>query len=242
MNRRLYLRSIAASSVVAAAGCLNSLSSGNDHRTDRGSGTERDRADGAVLEPPKRDLSEASHPSYGDDFPAVELPDPLNGETVSTDQFEGERTVLMTFFYTSCPDGVCPALLLRLRRVQAVAAEGGYGDDAAFLAMTFDPERDTEDALRTYAGERGVDHDAGNWHFLRPERYETAEEIVTEQFGLPLKKRDANEHEDLEYVFPHYGYIFLVNERGLVERVYPDGATVATARLVEDFETVVAGT
>ncbi|ADB63106.1 hypothetical protein Htur_4289 (plasmid) [Haloterrigena turkmenica DSM 5511] len=99
-NRRLFLRSIAASSIGVAAGCLDTLSSG-DEGANNSDGSERERIDGAVLEPPERDLSEASHPSYGDEFPAVELPNPLNGETVSTDQFKNDRTVLMTFFYTS---------------------------------------------------------------------------------------------------------------------------------------------
>lgn len=134
---------------------------------------------------------------------------------------------------------MCPALLLRLRRAQEVAAENGYSNDVTFLAMTFDPERDTEDVLRTYADEQGIDLDAGNWHFLRPEQYKTGHEIVTEKFGLPLEKREAEEYENLDYMFPRFAYIFLVNERGLIERVYPNGATSETSQVVEDFETVV---
>ncbi|MFC4541352.1 SCO family protein [Halosolutus amylolyticus] len=224
MNRRHYLRSAAVSSVGAVAGCLGSLPGFDDGNT--------------VLDAPERDLSEATHPSYGDDLPAVSVPDPLRDEEISTAQFEGDRTVLLTFFYTNCPDGVCPALLLRLRRAQEVAAEQGFGDGVAFLAMTFDPERDTPDVLRTYADQQGVDLEAGNWHFLRPETYEAAKDIVGDEFGLPLEKRPAEDYENLEYMFPHYAYIFLVNDRGLVERVYPDGATIDVARVVDDFETV----
>ncbi|ADD07252.1 SCO1/SenC/PrrC family protein (plasmid) [Natrialba magadii ATCC 43099] len=234
MNRRVCLRSIAASSVVTTAGCLESLSQENDEQR------ERPHAEGVTLGPPEIDLREASHPSYGEAMPTVEFRDPLADEPISTAQFEGDRTVLLTFFYTSCPDGACPALLLRLRRAQEVTAEQGYCDDAAFLAMTFDPERDTEDVLRTHAGEQGVDLEAGNWHFLRPDRYEEAEESLTEQFGLPLEERDAEEYEHLEYMFPHFNYIFLVNERGRIERVYPDGATVEPSQVVGDFETVVS--
>jgi len=97
MNRRLWLRSIAASSVATTAGCLDSLSS-SEGQADDSDGSEREHADGAVLGPPAQDLSESSHPSYGDDVPSVELPNPLTGETVSTDQFENDRAVLMTFF------------------------------------------------------------------------------------------------------------------------------------------------
>jgi len=229
MDRRTYLRSVAAGTGVGAAvgtaGCLGVLG-------DSG-------AEGTVLGPPERDLSEAAHPSYGDEMPEFTVPDPLTGEEVSVADFEGERAVLWTSFYTHCPDGVCPALILRLRRAQAVAAEEGYGDESAFLALTFDPERDTAEVLREYAGQQGVDLDAGNWHFLRPRSYERGQELIDENFGLVIEKADADQYEDLEYQFPHYGLILLANKRGVVERAYPRGPQTDIERLVSDFERVV---
>ena len=223
MDRRTYLQSVAATGAVAVtAGCLG----------DGG-------AEGTVLGPPERDLSAASHPSYGDEMPEFSVPDPISGETVSSTGLEGERSYLWTSFYTSCPDGVCPALILRLRRAQEVAATEGYGDDAAFLAQTFDPERDTEGVLREYAGQQGVDLDAGNWHFLRPESYEVGKQLLDEQFGLAIEKVPADDYENLDYQFPHYGLILLVNDRGIVERAYPNGPTVDIETVERDFETVV---
>ncbi|WP_226479790.1 SCO family protein [Natrinema amylolyticum] len=230
MDRRTYLGAAGIAGLTSVAGCLGGALGGN--------GENAGHPD-AVLGPPEQDLSEASHPSYGDEFPSVSVPDPLADETVSTDQFEGDRTVLLTVFYTMCPDGMCPQLILRLRRAQEVAAQEGYGDDAAFLAMTFDPERDTESELRTYANERSIDLDAGNWHFLRPEQYEDAKAIVTDDFGLPLEKRHDNDYEKLEYSFPHFPYIFLINEQGVVERVYPKATSRKPSEIVDDFETVV---
>nr|WP_277543816.1 SCO family protein [Halomicroarcula sp. FL173] len=172
-------------------------------------------------------------------MPEFTVPDPMTGEDISTTDFEGERTILWTPFYTNCPDGVCPALILRLRRAQEVAAEGGYGDAAAFLAHTFDPERDTADVLREYARQQGVNLDTGNWHFLRPESYEAGQELLEEQFGLVIEKRPAEDLENLEYQFPHYGLILLVNERGIVERAYPNGASVDVETVENNFERVV---
>jgi protein SCO1/2 len=223
MNRRDSLRSLAAAGVVATAGCLGVL--GGDDPT--------------VLDPPEQDLSAAAHPSHGDELPELTLPDPIAGEEISTADFEGERAVLMTFFYTNCPDGVCPALTLRLRRAQEVAAEGGYGDAAAFLPITFDPERDTADVLRDYADQQGIDLGAGNWHFLRPESYESGQTLIEENFGLVIEKAPAENYENLEYQFPHYGLILLANERGIVERAYPNGASVDIEMVVDDFERVV---
>ena len=225
MNRRSYLQTVATAGAAATAGCLGVLG-------DSG-------AEGTVLGPPEVDLSEAVHPSYGDEMPEFTVPDPIAGEEVSVAEFEGERALLWTAFYTNCPDGVCPALILRLRRAQEVATEEGYGDSAAFLALTFDPERDTADVLGEYADRQGVDLDAGNWHFLRPESYERGQELLDEQFGLVVEKTPADKYENLEYRFPHYGLILLVNERGIVERAYPNGPTVEIETLVDDFTRVV---
>ncbi|ELY44059.1 SCO family protein [Natronorubrum sulfidifaciens] len=227
MNRRRYLQALTAAGAVGTAGCLETFSETDDSQT--------------ILEPPEQDLSEASHPSYGDAVPETTLPDPLLGEEISTTQFEGERAMLLTFIYTNCPDGMCPALTLRLRRAQAAAAEDGYGDESAFLSMTFDPERDTPDVLETYADQQGVNLEAGNWHFLRPETYDDAKQIVTDQYGLPLEKLDAEEYSGLEYAFPHYNLILLVNKQGIVERAYPNGAVIDPEDVVDDFETVVNG-
>lgn len=226
MNRRRFIQVSGTAGIVGAAGCLDSIPGTGGGRT--------------VLSEPEMDLSAAAHPSHGDDLPLVELPDPLTGETISTAELEGDRALLMTFIYTNCPDGMCPALTLRLRRAQEVAMADGHHDDAAFLATTFDPERDTADVLREYAIEQGVDLDAGNWHFLRPERYEAGTELLEEEFGLVIEKVETEEFDDLEYGFPHYNLILLVNRQGVVERAYPNGATVDIGRVIEDFETVVS--
>jgi len=238
MDRRTYLGAAGTVGLSSVAGCLGEALGGSE--TDDGDAGHPD----AVLGPPETDLSAASHPSYGDEYPSVTLPDPLSDETVSVEQFEGDRTVLMTFIYTNCPDGMCPALTLRLQRAQKAAVENGYEDEAAFLAMTFDPERDTAEQLRTFADRRSVDYDAENWHFLRPERYEKAQSIIGETYGLPeesLEKNYDHDYENVEYTFPHLPYIFLVNEAGIIERVYVKGHSVEVSRLIDDFETVVNG-
>jgi len=224
MNRRTFCKSAGVLGATAGtAGCLDALGLGNSR---------------TVLDPPERDLSAAAHPSHGDEMPHITVPDPITGEDVSVAEFEGQRAVLWTSFYTNCPDGVCPALVLRLRRAQAAAAEGGYSKDVSFLALTFDPERDTAAALEEYATQQSVDLGAGNWHFLRPETYERGQELLDENFGLVIEKAPADEYEDLEYQFPHYGLILLANKQGIVERAYPSGPNTDIQRLVNDVERV----
>ncbi|GAA0716337.1 protein SCO1/2 [Halorubrum trapanicum] len=241
MDRRHFLRSLAATGAAAGAtataGCAGVLgdSGSADDSPDFGGANAND----TVLGPPEQSRGDPVHPIRGDDMPEFTVPDPISGEEISTAGFEGDRAFLWTSFYTSCPDGVCPALILRLRRAQEVAAEEGFGDEAAFLPLTFDPERDTADVLREYAEQRGVNLDAGNWHFLRPESYEAGVELMDENFGLKIEKTDGSEYENLEYAFPHYGLILLVNKRGIVERAYPRGPQTDVERIVDDFRRVV---
>ena len=182
MERRTYLRALGAAGVAGTAGCLDTVDQAlsGDHDGD------------GILPPPDRQTG-AAYPEYGDEFPSFSLPDPIAETTVSLEDFVGEKPFLLTYFFTTCPDGACPALLLRLRWIQEDAAEHGYEDDIALLAFTFDPERDTPEVLREYAAERSIDYEADNWHFLRPETNDEAEEVMTETFNLPLERIDDDE-------------------------------------------------
>lgn len=252
MDRRTYLGSLGIVGMTSIAGCLgitdNSDTGGKNSNT--------------VLSPPdgkRGDPSyDPSYPSYGEEFPSFSIQDPLAGEAVSLEEFVGERAFLMTYIYTSCPDGACPMLLQYLRQVQEDAAKNGYADDVALLAMSFDPERDTADALQTFGGQIGVDYEAENFHFLRPESYETAKTLMRDTFGVPLEKTDempdgngstnqsqneSMDHDHGEYMFTHTSIVELVNDRGIVERAYPRAniqrEAVNTNVVVEDTRTVV---
>ncbi|MFC6716434.1 SCO family protein [Natrialbaceae archaeon GCM10025810] len=277
MERRTYLRSLGVAGVAGTAGCLDDLPA-------MGSDGEDRKAEGTVLGPPEQKRGEPSHPTYGDEIPSFSIEDPLTGEEISPEEFEGERAFLMTFIYTNCTDNVCPMLLSKLRYAQEKATDGDYSDEVAFLAMTFDPDRDDTDALQEEGEEQSVDFDAGNWHFLRPEDNDEAEEIVNGTFGVPYEQEDLEEHDhgdgnesgndhdetenesghdhgdgnesetdheseggnesddggDVESIV-HYDLILLVNDRGIVERSYPQATGVEGTRIAEDLETVVEG-
>lgn len=189
MKRRAYLGTLGAAGAVGLSGCLGNLPVVGDSET--------------VLDPPDRSRGEPSHPVHGDEFPTFTLPDPHEGTDVSLADFEGERAYLLTFIYTSCTED-CGALTSLLRLVQEDAAEQGYDDDVALLAMTFDPETDDTEALREYGEQYGVDIEADNWHFLRPETNEEAMSLLNDEIGVPAQVGghdhgdDDHDHEDDE--------------------------------------------
>ncbi|EMA35125.1 SCO family protein [Halobiforma nitratireducens] len=258
MERRTYLRSLGAAGTVGVAGLagclgdsLGAVGGGDDG--DDGDGQTEQWGDGpTVLDPPELNRGAASHPIHGQEFPEFTLPDPIAGEPVSLEDFVGERSFLMTYIFTECPDGACPALMTYLQRVQADAVEHGYADDLALLAMTFDPERDDADALAEYAAQQGVDHAADNWHFLRPDSYEEGKEILHDDFGMRIERVESDEledhgdhdHDDDHYSFIHINLILLANEDGVVERSYPralnEEAGGGPDTVLEDTRAVVA--
>lgn len=231
MDRRTYLRASATAGVALAAGCLG-----------RGAGN-------LTLDKPDdqgADSEDLPYPAYGQEFPESTLPDPLRDREITTSEFEDERVVLMTFIYTHCPDGICPALTQVLRHAQADAIENGYESDVAFLATTFDVERDTDAVLREYGESQGVKYEVENWHFLRPESQERAREVVTDTYGVQYERIDPSElagdhsgHDMGEYAYNHYPITYLVNRKGYVERAYAGVPEVS--RVVEEFSTIAEG-
>lgn len=249
-TRRGYLRAAAGAGGLgvtsAVAGCLGLGSPGGPN---------------TYLAAPDRgfDASELPYPTHGDPLPEVTVSAPLHGERVSTTQFDRDR--LLTFFYSHC-QSVCPRLVSTLRNVQTRAAEEGHGERVAFLATTFDPERDTEERLRSYADRMNVDRDAGNWYFLRPEPGERTKEVVTDTFGVAFQKQtiddgsgeDGHDHggksagdggtptdgrvgAEGAYGFVHAPMILLANADGYVERAYRETQPV-WQDVYDDFATL----
>jgi protein SCO1/2 len=209
MDRRAYLAAAAAAGTSAIAGCFGGATGSSS------GGSEQE----TYLEPPDSqvDPEDLPYPGYGQLLPDVTLPAPLHGEEVSIRQFETD--VVVTFFYSYCQT-VCPRLVGALRNIQAEAGADGYGDDVTFLAITFDPERDTESRLREYAGNMNVDRDADNWYFLRPESVSRAETVVSDEFGVAFQR---TEPEDMDmYMFNHFSLTALANAGNYVEKAYTD--------------------
>lgn len=186
LDRRSLLKTAVGGAAAGVTGCLDAFD---------------DRPEGVVLSPPEQyELlrnAELQHPVYGEPMPDVTVHDPLNDEDVSTGDYRGERHVVTTLFFTRCQE-TCPTLVSNLVQVQAEAASGGWTDEVALLAVTFDPEHDTEEVLREYAGEMGVDLDAGNFRFLRPRDTEHAREVVEKGFGGVFERSRVEDHANVD--------------------------------------------
>jgi protein SCO1/2 len=217
MDRRSYLAAGGALGLTATAGCLGVVESYWDADPD------------VVLGPPDRsaDPADLPYPAWGQPVPSVELPavDPATGRVAgAVDTASVGRPYLSTFFFSNCRT-VCPVLVSGLREVQIHAVENGYADAVSFLPVTFDPERDSPEALAAYADRMNVAVDAGDWRFLRPDSVERARAAVTDEFGVTFQKTATDDGEP-GWMYAHTGIVLLVNGDGFVERAYrPDRGT-----------------
>ncbi len=234
LDRREFMRLTGAGTVAATTGCLGVLGGGNEN---------------TYLPPPEnyetlRD-AELPYPVYGDRLTEATVEAPLRDREVSTREFVGDRHVLLTFVFTRCT-GVCPGLTANLVQVQADAAENGYSDDVALLAVTFDPAYDKGEVLREYADDMGIDRDAGNFYLLRPDGEERSREVVEEAFGHGYEKTELySETGELEHgsegddgpqqPFAHQPLFLLANSDGYVERSYGNSAPTPNT-VIEDVQ------
>ncbi|MXX53035.1 MAG: SCO family protein [Dehalococcoidia bacterium] len=121
----------------------------------------------------------------GDIAPNFALSDQAD-RSVSLESLKGQ-VVVLTFLYTNCPD-VCPIVTSRLREVQMLLETDA--DDARFVAVSVDPDRDTVGSAQEYLDRWGL---SANWHFLVGDRPEL-EEVWKAYYVDPA----VSDHDPLE--------------------------------------------
>jgi protein SCO1/2 len=156
------------------------------------------------------------------ELPHFELVD-QNGMPFLSSVMKGKVWVV-DFFYSSCP-GPCPALTSQLSSVHRdFEGEAGVG----FLSISSDPEKDTPEVLRAYAGKFHADE---RWLFLtgsKPRIYE----LANTGFKLSLK-----EMADSPEPISHSTRLCLVDQQGWVRGFYEgvgEESSSAGKRLRED--------
>lgn len=126
----------------------------------------------------------------------------VDGNTVTLENTNGAVRVLY-FFFSYCPD-VCPPTTFLLSQAQEeLKKEGLFGDKVKFLSVTIDPERDTPERLREFAGM--FDADLSGWKFLRGDEQETAE--LAGKYKVMVGKDKNGE-------FWHANLIVLLDKKG----------------------------
>ena len=135
-----------------------------------------------------------------------------NGQAFQLSDQRG-KIVLMFFGYTNCPD-ICPLTLAQFK--QARAQLGQQADRVRFVFITVDPERDTEEKIKTYLG--AIDPAIVGLGGSQAEL-----EQVWRAYGVYRQKQPGQSQNDYADLLEHSSRVYLVDTQGNLHVTYPFG-------------------
>ena len=171
-------------------------------------------------------LSACGSPAL-DDYSDVsyELTD-QNGETVIfPDDYQGSPLVI-GFIYTNCPD-ICSFITANVGKVYEEMSNPG---DTKFVLVTFDPERDTPEVLKSYAQAFGMDRDP--FQFLTGDP-ETIDDFM-KRVSVRTQESYSKELDDGDrmYFLNHSDKILLINENS--ELIFDYGGSMTPVNIITE--------
>ncbi len=159
-------------------------------------------------------------------FTAPDLPLASTRDTQFQIGQERNKTLLVFFGYTFCPD-VCPATLGQLRQVMAKL--GNQASSVEVLFVTVDPARDTADQLKHYLRPFGPT-------FIGLTGSEEQLQPVWKAYGV---YREIRPGSPTAYTVDHSVRIYLIDPQGRLRLTYTDAAQIDW--IAEDIQHVLGG-
>ncbi|OPH48847.1 hypothetical protein BC351_38015 [Paenibacillus ferrarius] len=140
----------------------------------------------------------------------------LKGEPVQLSDSSG-KVRIVEFFFGNCVD-ICPATTSNMVLMQNNLKEKKiFGDKVEFLSITFDPLRDTPEALEKYAKALGIDQGAG-WQLLRGSEQQVLQ--TTNDYGImAVKQKDGQFAHSIKS-------LFLIDQNGYIRSIFEMGASM----------------
>ncbi|MCQ6558761.1 SCO family protein [Paenibacillus mendelii] len=115
------------------------------------------------------------------------------------------------FYFANCPD-VCPPTTFLMSELQdKLKKDGTFGKDVEFISISFDPERDTPEAVRKFIEKIPNEIDLTGWTFLRGKDDAETKQLM-EDFGLSLLKDEETK------LYSHADMITLVDREGQIRK------------------------
>ena len=154
-----------------------------------------------------------------------------DGSLVSLQQLRGKIWVA-DFIYTNCTD-TCP---LQSTMVAKLQQEYATKPDFQLVSFTVDPERDTPQALTTYATKYQAD--GKRWYFLTGQR-DRIVRLVEEGFHLAVATFPSD--TDPSGVIGHSPRFVLVDKDAHIRGYYDSRESEALVRLKNDIDSLLKG-
>jgi len=160
--------------------------------------------------------------------PDFEVRDAATGAPVALRTLRG-RVVVLSLFYTHCPDGnACPLATATLRSAERALAEKGLAGRVTLLSVTFDEARDTPEVLRAHRDMVGA---GPGWILATPETAERRAALLAAYDQRIARAPDGS--------IVHPLRVYVIDRRGRVRQIYSQSWLRADV-LMSDVETLLA--
>jgi len=172
--------------------------------------------------PLDKDLTKKSYNFINQEGEEVEFPEIIKG-----------HLTVMGFIYTHCPD-ICPMTTHNMYLTEKELKKANI-NDVKFVALSFDPDRDSPEVLKKFAEVRELDFNS--WTLLTGEKNIVNE--LMKRFDVKAIKTDERTDEEgiPEYSMMHTDRISLIDENGILRKNYK-GSTLNIEELVNDIKTL----
>lgn len=139
-----------------------------------------------------------------------------NGNAKDFNKVIVNKITVIAFIYTNCPD-ICPMTTHNMQLVDERLLKDGV-DNINFIVVSFDPERDTPEALNKFAAIRDID--LKRWGFYTGDK-KSIEELMDE-FEVKAFPSDTSYSSEgkLRYSMIHTDRISLIDSEGSLRKYY----------------------
>lgn len=126
------------------------------------------------------------------------------------------KTTVIAFIYTNCPD-ICPMTTHNMQLVDERLLKENV-TNINFIVVSFDPERDTPEALNKFASIRNID--LKRWGFYTGDK--TSIEELMDEFEVKAFPSDTSYSSEgkLRYSMIHTDRISLIDYEGSLRKYY----------------------
>lgn len=160
----------------------------------------------------------------------------IRGNALRLADLMRDKITLVSFVYLSCGDiNGCPLAMSVLFDIHDASIEvPGLGEDVQLMTISFDPERDTVEAINAFAYPVTIDRDADKklpWQVLTA-RDQVALQPILDGFGQVVNR--SGDQETINHVLRMY----LVDRQGQIRNIYGLGL-IDPRLLMSDVETLL---
>lgn len=149
------------------------------------------------------------------------------GDTVTENIVEG-KIYVADFFFTTCPT-ICPIMK---RQMVKVYNEYKGNPEVMILSHSIDPDHDTPQVLKKFAGDLGIE--GTQWQFL------TGSKEKIYEIGQKNYLSTAKEDKTADGGYIHSGAFILIDKDKHVRGMYDGTTEEGTQKLIADMKTLLA--